>query len=390
MENARSLRETVDLLLRQRMLVVAISCCAMILATGISLLQTRIYESTAVLLIKFGREMISRPEVGDRETLVNRENAIINVEIQILRSESVIEGTIEALGVERLYPGLVAAPPGEIPIERVAAARFRRNFLVSAVPASDVLRVSFRHPEPEVAAEAVNALVEQFKRKHLDTFSGKEATAFLDEKVESYRLALEQREEALQQFRTLHPAFSVEDPGSLLMEQRTQISDDLDRTREQIAALRRRLATPSPVDTAERRRDQVELRLHLDKQGQLESELAATEAELQNLAALQKEYGQLVRERDETQELYQTYFRKLADSRISNEMDNKRIANISVIQEGRVPLSPIRPRKRAYVAVGAVVGLGLGCLAAFLLESLRRPTRVSPHAETGQLRLRRS
>ena len=110
MENSLTLRDTVELLLRHRILVAAVSLCTVVFATAVALIQTPIYESTAVLLIKFGREMISRPEVGDRETLVSRESAIINVEIQILRSESVINGAIQALSVERLYPELFQNP----------------------------------------------------------------------------------------------------------------------------------------------------------------------------------------------------------------------------------------------------------------------------------------
>jgi uncharacterized protein involved in exopolysaccharide biosynthesis len=389
METTRSLRDTIELLLRHRVLVASISCCAVIFATTVAMFQTQIYESTAVLLIKFGREMISRPEIGDRETLVNRENAVINVEIQILRSEAVVEGAIEALTVQELYPGLVENPPESAPIDRVAAARFRRNFIVSAVPASDVLKVSFRHPDPEVAAKTVNVLVDQFKKKHLETFGRGEATVFLDEQVESYRAALERKEEQVQEFRAAHTAFSVKDPGALLMEQRSKLTSDLDRARDQISAIRRRLANPSPVDTAERKSDQTELRFSLNERTRLTADLAATEAELENLAALQKEYRHLVRERDETEDLYRTYFKKLADARISNEMDRKRIANISVIQGGRVPLSPIRPKKVLYVSVGACVGLALGCLAAFLVESLRiAPTTAS--ARPSLLRLRRS
>jgi uncharacterized protein involved in exopolysaccharide biosynthesis len=389
METTRTLRDTIELLLRHRVLVASISCCAVILATTVALFQTQIYESTAVLLIKFGREMISRPEIGDRETLVNRENAVINVEIQILRSEAVVEGAIEALTVRELYPGLYENPPEGVPVDRVAAARFRRNFIVRAVPASDVLKVSFRHPDAEVAAKTVNVLVDQFKKKHLETFGRGEATIFLEEQVQSYRAALEQKEEQVQQFRAVHTAFSVQDPGALLMDQRSKLTGDLDRTRAQISAIRRRLATPSPVDTAERGSDRAELRSRLGEQARMTADLEATEAELENLAALQKEYRHLARERDETEDLYRTYFEKLAEARISNEMDRKRIANISIIQSGRVPLKPIRPKKVLYVAVGASVGLVLGCLAAFLLESLRiAPATAS--ARPSPLQLRRS
>lgn len=390
MENSRSLRETIELLLRHRVLVVALSCCSVLLATAVAMFQTPIYESTAVLLIKFGREMISRPEIGDRETLVSQENEIVNVEIQILRSEAVIEETIKALTVERLYPGLYENPPEGLPIDRLAAERFRRNFIVRAVPASDVLTVSFRHPDPELAADTVNALVEQFEKKHLETFSVRaEATRFLDEKVASYDSQLEKLEQQVQAFRATHPAFSVDEPGSLLMQQKSRLTSDLDRTREEIAVIRRRLATPSPVDTAERMSDRTELRSHLEEEKSLSAELGATQAELQNLAALQKEYRQLIREQDETEALYSTYFKKLAEARISNEMDQKKIANISVIQSGRVPLKPIRPRKLLYVAVGATAGLAVGFVVAFLVESLGVTPTATPE-QPGQLRLRRS
>ena len=372
MENSLSLRDTIDLLLHHRILVATVSVCTVVLATAVALFQIPIYQSTAVLLIKFGREMISRPEVGDSETLVARESAIINVEIQILRSESVIDGAIRSLTIESLYPELFENPPEVTPIERIAANRFRGNFIVSAVPASDVIKLSFQHPDPEMAAKTVNVLVEQFKQKHLETFSGKEATAFLDEKVESYRAALENMEEKLRKFRTVHPAFSVDDPGALLMDQRTRLASDLDRTSEQIAAIRRRLTSPSPVDTTQRNSDRAELQSQLREQHRLTADLKRAESELEDLAVLQKQYRALVRGRDETEDLYHTYFRKLADARISNEMDLKRLANISVIQSGLVPIPPIRPKKRLYVAVGAVAGVVLGCLAAFLVDSLRR------------------
>jgi uncharacterized protein involved in exopolysaccharide biosynthesis len=126
------------------------------------------------------------------------------------------------------------------------------------------------------------------------------------------------------------------------------------------------------VDTAQKIGDRTELHSQVREQRRLAADLRKTEAELEDLAALQKEYRVLVRGRDETEELYRTYYKKLADARISNEMDVKRIAAISVIQNGLVPITPIRPKRRLYVVVGATAGVVLGCLAAFLVEALRR------------------
>ena len=74
------------------------------------LLQTPLYESTSLLLVKFGRELVYRPEIGGGRSYVSPDKtAVINSELAILRSRPVLEGVVRSIGVPVLYPSLTEA-----------------------------------------------------------------------------------------------------------------------------------------------------------------------------------------------------------------------------------------------------------------------------------------
>lgn len=67
---------------------------------------------------------------------------------------------------------------------------------------------------------------------------------------------------------------------------------------------------------------------------------------------------------------YKTYLEKAEDARILEDMNLRKMANVSVVQKAAVPLHPIRPRKNLYVAFSILFGVIGGLGFAFLSESL--------------------
>src|SRR5690606_306058 len=141
---------------------------------------------------------------------------LVNSELEILTSRDLAATVIERVGIDRIYPGLDKPPPllslatvrrlidnvvawydGRPPVspEQSKIEPATRIFLLSlkaeAIPKSNVAKVQFRLPEPELAAHTVSLLLDSYKAKRLDVFSGPKSS-FLDEQMEYYRNQLRQ------------------------------------------------------------------------------------------------------------------------------------------------------------------------------------------------------
>ena len=205
-------------------------------------MQTPVYESVTILLVRFGRAQVYRPEVADLQAYINRDReSVTNAELQILRSHGLIKSVVATLGTEKLYPELAEKAPSKNVALRRGVARFKASFEVLAMENSDVIRVSFQHSDPELTAQALNLLVHLFKDKHVETFSDPDATAFLEEKVAEYRRELHRSEEELKIFQLDNKAFSITEHQKLLFLQRGQLEADLKDARSQTDGLRQKL-----------------------------------------------------------------------------------------------------------------------------------------------------
>jgi len=230
-----------------------------VLTVGIvTFTTTPTYQSTAVLLVKLGREFVHSPDFGDRNAGVSPRDreAMVNAEVQILLSNDLISSVATSLGVKKLYPDLAETPDGGAPILSIAIERFRRSFTVDPIVDASVIRLSFRHPDPKMAARVVNITVDRFKEKHLLAFGDPQTAAFLEEKVAACRKKLEESEDKIEQFQAANKPFL--DRGDLIHRQREEtvaslrgIGNETAGLKEKLAYLNREKANslqqPSPV-----------------------------------------------------------------------------------------------------------------------------------------------
>jgi uncharacterized protein involved in exopolysaccharide biosynthesis len=384
------------------------------LLTATILLQTPLYESTSLMLVKFGRELVYRPEIGTDRSFVSPDKAaVINSELAILRSRPVLEGVVREIGVPVLYPSMAddyaeavklrSESGDESSAETLmiaeAAERLRLALTSQALPEADVIQVSIQHPDPIVAADAVNQLVEQFLDAHLSAFAQPEVVQFLEGRVSSFEDRLAESEQALRNFQSEHSAFALEDPYAVLIQQREQTRLLLNEIDNQKAAIRlRHMQEDASVGQARNQllnleveasrregrllqetRAQIEVvkkfiaQRKAEVNGELQSleahrkvveqELAEIELELKEMPALTSAYRGLASERDGDEEQYRTYRKRLHEARISSEMDRERIASINVIQRATPTPRPVWPPSKP---VGVAVALVLALIAAVL------------------------
>lgn len=394
---------------QSRVFLVFAGVTALVLVTAV-VAQTPLYESTSLLLVKFGRELVYQPEVGSEQAFATRDKAsVINSELAILRSEPVLKAVVQDIGVGRLYPDLgddaPAEPSEEEQREEVlrlaeASERLRLGLSAQALPEAEVLQISFRHADPIVGADTVNAVVSHFLEAHLSAFSEPEVVDFLEERVNDYDERLIDSERKLRDFESQHYAFALESPQQMLLQRREEQRAELNEIDSQMAAIRlRHLQADDSVNQArsnllelqveasrlrgdgrreiegridvvnrfiETRRSEMSTELERleAKLMPLREALAGTEQELANLPRLSAEYRRLRRDRDGDEEQYATYKRRLRDARLSGEMDRQKIASINVIQPGAPSARPVwPPSKPASVCLALVLAAIAGGLA---------------------------
>jgi uncharacterized protein involved in exopolysaccharide biosynthesis len=195
-----------------------------------------VYEASSVLLIRLGRSYTPRPELDEKKVREIRDSqAVINAELQILRSYDVAKKVVEDLGRERMFPSLEDDDRDDSLSVDSAVRKFKRNLHAKGVTQSDMIRVSYQHKDPELAAEIVNHTVEVFEEKHLDAFDDPQALPFLEDKVDNYRGQVKSASAALK-------IFQVEHPGSLkgLLEQLAEVEADLRSAPGRISGLEER------------------------------------------------------------------------------------------------------------------------------------------------------
>jgi len=197
--------------------------CIVSAVTVITLMLTPIYEVGSTVLIKYGREYIYRAvenvQDGDVRPLYNYDgNMIINTELEIFKSNELMEKVINSLGVEKIFPSLAQGGQDNAGILPVAINRFKNLLKVVHIKGSNVIAVTFQHQYPEVAVQAVNSLTEFFKERHLQIFKNPQ-TSFLKEQVDLTSEQLEDAENALKIFKQENNVFSLKDQKETFIHQ---------------------------------------------------------------------------------------------------------------------------------------------------------------------------
>ncbi|MCA9500221.1 MAG: GumC family protein [Nitrospira sp.] len=239
-----SVRDILTALFKHKTKIITVFFLVFGVVAGYVFTLVPLYEARTSLLLKLGREHIFRPEVGkDNQIVEYNEDAALQSEIEIISSKDLIRRVVSALGVEKVYPEFLD-PSLEInnPLEK-SVSTFLKNLLPIPVKGSSVLEISYLNPRPEVAAEALNLLVDLLKEKHLQVFSDPKAS-FLTKQLHTYQEKLEQSEANLQAFKHRHDLSSpLVEQQRRLLDQRANLDSDYKTTKNKLQGLVGKIAS---------------------------------------------------------------------------------------------------------------------------------------------------
>jgi uncharacterized protein involved in exopolysaccharide biosynthesis len=155
------------LLWREKWLMMAVFSLLSLLGLSFAMTLEKEYTATARLSILLGDEYIFTPRVGAAaEGSAPKQEQIVQSEVEILTSAQVAERVIRSLGINRLFEAsdIVIAQGPDTPDRRIAfgVASFQKKFAASATPNTTVVRLAYSSRNPEVAAQALNKLIDEY------------------------------------------------------------------------------------------------------------------------------------------------------------------------------------------------------------------------------------
>ena len=221
------MRRVLAVLRRWWPLIALITTVFTAIAAAILFRMTPVYKATTMLEIK--QEERNIVDVNAVESVIV-DNEFLTTQIELLQSESLIEGTIESLNLLS-DPYLVPLEDEEwtaLPRERRLRSlvqSFKRNLSVSPVGRSRLIDLSFEHANAEKSAKIANTMTETFLANGLSRKFNTTAFArdFLGERLEAVRASLEDAERELVAYATQNDIVTLD--GSEGANERTSSLD---------------------------------------------------------------------------------------------------------------------------------------------------------------------
>lgn len=218
-QSSSGITEILIILFKQKNKIIFIFSTIVISVTVATMMITPIYKSETKLLVKLGREYIFQNETGNSRTPdYFKKEDILNTEVHILTSEELIERTLNAIGVQNVYPELFEKPAPAQVIMKQAVAKFERNINIFNIRRTDLISVGYKHEDPKKAAYVLNRMVEEFIERHLQLFSNSRTDFFRDQ-LEVYQTRIEKTSEALRDFKEKNKVYSIKEQRTLLLRQ---------------------------------------------------------------------------------------------------------------------------------------------------------------------------
>lgn len=154
-----TLQDIYYILFRYKWIIISILTCTIIAAIVVRVTRPILYRSEAELLIKFLSVPTAEINTVDRRvvSLADRDEDIINSEVQILQSMDLAKEIADEVGPQKI----IGAGPADT--NRLEAAEIIRQNLSAEVPhQSGMIVLSFTHHDPQVVQVVLSSLINAY------------------------------------------------------------------------------------------------------------------------------------------------------------------------------------------------------------------------------------
>jgi capsular exopolysaccharide synthesis family protein len=410
-------------LLKRIKLVLAVAAAVLGITIGWTFMTTPTYTSSANIQIESEQHIL--PYNYGVITVVP-DSGYLGTQSRVLSSEMLAQRVVTRLKL--------ANDPAKI----ASVGRwFARHVDVQPVIGTQILKVSYKADEPEFAAQAVNALVDEYADYGLESKreSSLKARDFLQSELTRLQQKMQQSEQRLVDYGRTHNILEPTRENNIVTRRLTELHDEMTKVEAELLANQYKELQNTPIEsfpdqlktpvtkTLESRRSDIEQKLATltlkfgsrwpevvalneqlnDVRHQLDTEKskAIRQAEVQyNLAIVHQrrlmsatreqqaladqltedsiQYDMLKREVDADRQLHEGLLQRMKETDISAGLN---AGNVQVIDRGHVSRVPTSPNIVFNLSLGLVFGLVAGFGAAMTVEILYRRIKTPEDVE---------
>jgi capsular exopolysaccharide synthesis family protein len=439
----RSLMDVWRVLTKQRFTIITVTVLFVAAAVWYAFRTPPVYESVSRIEIK-SDEFSS----GDLLGLFEAEDSAaenLQTEVRILQSDTVLFETAQVLNLLHLVRTSKNDPNAPItPQERRAMVGIVKGGLsVAIIPGTRIVEIHYRSNDPKLGTDIVNQLVETYSDAAVQTkFERSEHVShLLQNRMDDLRQEASDTQQSLADYQRAHNIVGTDENSNLTLQTLQNISSELDSAEADRIMKEARLhefdslspdmmalmgdnpalgAQRAQLTDLQTQRAQLASKFgpkHPQMQ-QIDQEISKVKAQIDNEVELARrqvndeytgamgleddlrkrlgtqeemayklnedvaQYAILRHQAELTRDLYDTLQMRLKEASISAGMS---AANITVVDHATVPFIPVEPQKSRSLLYGFFGGLFVGCVLAFVIESIDDRLRTSEEVEAASM-----
>jgi capsular exopolysaccharide synthesis family protein len=421
---------------RQKWRIAGFIAACLLAAYLISSRLTPIYQATAKIDVD---RRIPAGVVGEEasQAATGDDDAFMATQGELIQSDAVLRPVAEKYNLLEQEKQL-AKLPAERARKKSDAPVYLNNLKITRPVNTYILDISYRSPDPRLAAEVANAIAHSYLDHTFEIRmeSSNALSAFMEKQLDALRAKMEQSDLALAKFEQELNVINPEDKTNILSARLLQLNteftnaqgdrvrkeaafeslrsgsvaaaqvsgqgDELNRLLDRVNQAKQRLATVASIygpahqeyrkaanDLAEVQRQfedmrknvaqrvETDFRQALTREEMLSKAVAETKAEYDQLNTRSLQYQQLKRDADTNKTLYSDLERRIKEAGINAGFQN---SSIRIADLARPPDAPVFPRKTLYLILAFLVSSVVAVCAAILADVLDNTIRDSEQA----------
>jgi polysaccharide biosynthesis transport protein len=431
---------------RQKWRILGFIATCLLATYLISSRLTPIYEATAKIDVDRRVPMGVVGQEASQGMTGDDADAFMATQGEIIQSDAVLRPVAEKFNLLQKEKQL-AQLPEERARRKTDAPVYLNNLKVTRPVNTYILNISYRSPDPELAADVANAIAHSYLEHTFDIRiqSSNALSTFMEKQLEELRVKMENSDLALAKFERDLNVINPEDKTNILSARLLQLNteftnaqadrvrkeaafrslqsgtiaaaevsgqgEDLNRLQDRVNQAKQHLASVAAIygpahqeyrkaanDLSEVERQFQEMRRNvaqrvdtdfrqsLTREEMLNKAVASTKAEYDQLNSKSFQYQQLKRDADTSKTLYSDLERRIKEAGINAGFQNSSIRIADLARPGD---APIAPRKTLFMIltflVSSVLAVCVAILADVLDNSIRDPEQAARALDTSVL-----